>query len=215
MWHFRLNWMFLSQVILYLPKIKSHACFEARNNKLLPGKNIQNVLTNIKLFIYIYIFIYYMVHCKRMRRSLCTNKALLVNERRPESVEPSGEMRVSKELDQMKSTVNSAAVRQQLAAAPPSWTKSKWEWHDLTSSFKTCMWWRRHTEVSRLPFFTFLYSFVLSLLPHWIHRTHTCCLKKKRRYFLQIELSYFWNVFFFFFLRKQICFFLHSLSKQS
>lgn len=98
-------------------------------------KNIQNVLTNIKLFIYIYIFIYYTVHCKRKRRSLCTNKALVVNERRPESVEPRWSDAVSKELNQMKSTVNSAAVRQRLAAAPPpgqSLNENGMTWHPVS-----------------------------------------------------------------------------------
>lgn len=41
-------------------------------------KNIQNVLTNIKI-IYIYLYIY-KVHSKRMGRQLCTNEAPVVNE---------------------------------------------------------------------------------------------------------------------------------------
>lgn len=95
-----------------------------------------------------------------------------------------------------------------------------WRWagrRDLTSSFKTCMWWRRHTEVSR--FFSSVIEFhgILTLISFY---SNLLLSGNKVTFFfvffLQIEPILFFNSFFtFFFLRKQIYvfFFLHLLSK--
>lgn len=148
-------------------------------------KNIQNVLTNIKI-IYIYLYIY-MAHSKRMGRQLCTNKAPVVkwaDKLRPDEAREMKENMRSKlkqreEPDQMESEANSATVwngcssqgrlrslEQKRGDMGLGFRASVlYRKEDLTSSFKTCMWWRRHTEVSRLfPLFPIEFLCILNLI---------------------------------------------------
>lgn len=99
---------------------------------------------------------------------------------------------------------------------------------DLTSSFKTCMWWRRHTEVSRLSCFC-------SAIPIEFHRILTLISlysylllsgNKVTSFFFfkctnRTVLLFFQLFFFYLFFSKNkymfhlVFFFLHLLSKQS
>lgn len=61
--------------------IKSHACFEARSNKHYQEKNIQNVLTNIKIiYIYLYIYIYIRSIPREWGDNYAQTKLPIVNE---------------------------------------------------------------------------------------------------------------------------------------
>lgn len=72
---------FFSHMISYLLNIKSHACFEARNNRFYREKYTECTYKHKTIYIYLY-----KVHSRRMGRSLCTNKAPLVNEQTHQKV---------------------------------------------------------------------------------------------------------------------------------
>lgn len=62
-----------SQVILYLLKIKSHACFEARNNKLYQEKKYTECTYKHKI-IYIYLYIYILYGPLREKEEIIMHK---------------------------------------------------------------------------------------------------------------------------------------------
>lgn len=88
---------------------------------------------------------------------------------------------------------------------------------DLTSSFKTCMWWRRHTEVSRLfRFFSFLLLYSYRISPYsqlwflfFLLLVLVALWKKKVTFFFCTNriVLFFFQLFLFFSEKTNICFF--------